>query len=100
MFGTRAAAVCRELTKLHEEVVRRSVHELAERFSTEDAETRGEFVIVIEPPSANNRKTTSRRAARGALARVSVKDAVGEIVAATGLPAGRSINRASDDAAD
>jgi 16S rRNA (cytidine1402-2'-O)-methyltransferase len=45
----RPAAVCREMTKLHEEVVRgslQSVHaELAERPSL-----KGEFVIVIGPP--------------------------------------------------
>jgi 16S rRNA (cytidine1402-2'-O)-methyltransferase len=86
VFGTRAGAVCRELTKLHEEVVRGSVHELAERFSTEDAETRGEFVIVIEPPSDEQPQDDIETLLRGALARVSVKDAVGEIVAATGLP--------------
>lgn len=51
-FGAdRAAAVCRELTKLYEEVARGTLSELAERFS-EGA--RGEIVLVVagaEPAS-------------------------------------------------
>jgi len=43
--GTRAVAVCRELTKLHEEIVRGSASELAERYASEDP--RGEIVVVI-----------------------------------------------------
>jgi 16S rRNA (cytidine1402-2'-O)-methyltransferase len=42
----RPAAVCRELTKLHEEVVRGTLGELARRFR---AEVRGEIVVVIGP---------------------------------------------------
>jgi 16S rRNA (cytidine1402-2'-O)-methyltransferase len=41
----RAVAVCRELTKLHEEVVRGTASELAERYASEEA--RGEIVVVI-----------------------------------------------------
>ncbi|MGO3085486.1 16S rRNA (cytidine(1402)-2'-O)-methyltransferase [Ancrocorticia populi] len=44
-FGqTRAACVCRELTKTHEEVVRASLGELAGRFS---ADVLGEIAIVV-----------------------------------------------------
>src|SRR4051794_40669079 len=46
----RPAAVCRELTKLHEEVVRGSAAELAERFA---AGTRGEVVLVVGPAAAD-----------------------------------------------
>jgi 16S rRNA (cytidine1402-2'-O)-methyltransferase len=42
---TRPVAVCRELTKLHEEVVRGSASELAERYGA--GEPRGEVVLVI-----------------------------------------------------
>jgi 16S rRNA (cytidine1402-2'-O)-methyltransferase len=45
----RQAAVCRELTKAHEEVVRGSAAELAERYA--DAPPRGEVVLVIAPPA-------------------------------------------------
>jgi 16S rRNA (cytidine1402-2'-O)-methyltransferase len=41
----RAVAVCRELTKLHEEVVRGTAAELAERYV--DAAPRGEIVVVV-----------------------------------------------------
>jgi 16S rRNA (cytidine1402-2'-O)-methyltransferase len=41
----RQAAVCRELTKIHEEVVRGTVTELAARYAEEAA--RGEVVLVI-----------------------------------------------------
>jgi 16S rRNA (cytidine1402-2'-O)-methyltransferase len=43
--GDRPVAVCRELTKIHEEVVRGSAAELAERYAAE--EPRGEVVVVI-----------------------------------------------------
>jgi 16S rRNA (cytidine1402-2'-O)-methyltransferase len=41
----RQVAVCRELTKVHEEVVRGSAAELAERFA--DAPPKGEVVLVV-----------------------------------------------------
>jgi 16S rRNA (cytidine1402-2'-O)-methyltransferase len=43
--GSRPVAVCRELTKRHEEVVRGSASELADRYRA--AEPRGEVVLVI-----------------------------------------------------
>lgn len=42
---TRRAAVARELTKLHEEIVRGSLRELAERF---ESAPRGEITLVVE----------------------------------------------------
>ena len=44
-LGERRACVARELTKLHEEVVRGTLPELAERF---EAGARGEITLVIE----------------------------------------------------
>ena len=46
----RPVAVCRELTKAHEEVVRGTAAELAERYA--EAPPRGEVVIVIGPSAA------------------------------------------------
>jgi 16S rRNA (cytidine1402-2'-O)-methyltransferase len=46
----REVAVCRELTKVHEEVVRGTAAELAERYA--DAPPKGEIVLVIGPPAA------------------------------------------------
>ena len=47
VLGEREAAVARELTKLHEEVVRGRLGELLERFAPEGA-ARGEVVLVID----------------------------------------------------
>ncbi len=82
----RQAALCRELTKLHEEVSRGSLKMLAQACTNN--EPRGEIVLVIAPPpeavplSAEDTDDLLRQA----LARVSVKDAVGEVADATGLP--------------
>jgi 16S rRNA (cytidine1402-2'-O)-methyltransferase len=46
----REVAVCRELTKVHEEIVRGSAAELAERYAA--APPRGEVVLVLGPPTA------------------------------------------------
>src|SRR4029079_16075747 len=45
--GERPAAVGRELTKLHEEIVRGSLGELAERGRSGELTLRGEFAIVV-----------------------------------------------------
>jgi 16S rRNA (cytidine1402-2'-O)-methyltransferase len=47
VLGEREAAVARELTKMHEEVVRGRLSELAARFAPEGA-ARGELVLVID----------------------------------------------------
>jgi 16S rRNA (cytidine1402-2'-O)-methyltransferase len=49
---TRPVAVCRELTKVHEEVVRGAAGELAERYASEAP--RGEVVLVIGPAPARS----------------------------------------------
>ena len=51
IMGGRDAAICRELTKLHEEIKRAPIAELAKAADT--LETRGEFVLVIGPPRAD-----------------------------------------------
>jgi 16S rRNA (cytidine1402-2'-O)-methyltransferase len=45
-FGNRRAAVARELTKLHEEVLRGTLSELTEKLG-ERPSLKGEFVLVI-----------------------------------------------------
>jgi 16S rRNA (cytidine1402-2'-O)-methyltransferase len=61
----RAVAVCRELTKVHEEVVRGTAGELAERYG--DAPPRGEVVLVVAAAPAGE---ADLRAAVGALRRL------------------------------
>lgn len=46
ILGNRKAAVARELTKLHEEVVRGDLKQMAEKFS--EKQTKGEIVLIIE----------------------------------------------------
>lgn len=47
-LGPRPAAIARELTKLHEEIVRADLGQLADRFSGH--EVKGEVVILVGPP--------------------------------------------------
>jgi 16S rRNA (cytidine1402-2'-O)-methyltransferase len=86
VFGERDAAVCRELTKLHEEIRRGPLARLAGEGA--EQETRGEFVVVIAPPpaAAPPAEDDTDALLRAALARTSLKDAVGEVAVATGLP--------------
>ncbi len=80
----REASVCRELTKLHEEIRRGDLTSLADEYA-QGAETRGEIVIVIAaPPDVETGDADVDDLLRQALARVSVKDAVGEVALATG----------------
>lgn len=98
-LGTRQAAVCRELTKLHEEVRRGTLDDLARHYAG-DAETRGEIVIVIAPPAEQETADVDVDAMlRRALTRVSLKDAVGEVALATGRPRREIYQRALDLAA-
>jgi 16S rRNA (cytidine1402-2'-O)-methyltransferase len=106
----RNAALCRELTKLHEEVRRGDLTILVESYAT--AEPRGEIVLVIGPPAAAEQPNAedTDKLLRNALARTSLKTAVSEVAAATGLPRreiyqralslGKKANRAEAEDAD
>ncbi len=84
-LGRRKASLCRELTKLHEEIKRGALTDLAQSLTS--VELRGEIVLVIAPPEAERPDAKDADALlRVALTRVSVKDAVGEVADATGLP--------------
>lgn len=88
VLGPREVAVCRELTKLHEEVRRGDLPALARAYE-EGAETRGEIVIVVAPPPEGSDRPEAGEVdelLRRALQRVSVKDAVSEVAATTGQP--------------
>ena len=58
----RQAAVCRELTKAHEEVVRGSAAELAERYAAEPP--RGEVALVLAPAAATSEELAGLDAVR------------------------------------
>jgi 16S rRNA (cytidine1402-2'-O)-methyltransferase len=100
-LGSRDAAIARELTKLHEEIRRKTLDALARDYAA-GAETRGEFVIVIAPPDEAKPGAAEIDALlRAALARVSLKDAVAEVASATGEPRravyGRALELTRDD---
>lgn len=68
----RQVAVCRELTKLHEEVARGAAAELAERFAARAAQPggiRGEIALVIDAPNAAEGEAAAESAAASAQVR-------------------------------
>jgi len=85
-LGPRRAAVCRELTKLHEEVRRGDLTTLAQHYE-HAGEKRGEIALVIAPPqreASDAEPAETGDLLRDALARGSVKDAVAEVATLTG----------------
>lgn len=88
----RAAAMARELTKIHEELARGEVGELAARIA--DRELKGEVVLLVGPPlrqaagAAPAFDVAALRAMVDELvsAGTSRKDAVREVAERTGLP--------------
>lgn len=89
IFGDRPAAICRELTKLHEEVVRGGLGELAARFADAPA-PKGEAVIVIAPPEAGANAETFTEAEVDAMLRARLGDekpgdAAAHVAQTTGL---------------
>ena len=90
-LGDRRISVCRELTKLHEEVFRGTVNEAIANFPS----PRGEFVLVIqgnpEPSHVSDPDASQLAAARDRLAElrtqgITPKDAVSQVSAGFGLP--------------
>lgn len=65
VFPQRTVALCRELTKLHEEVLRAPAPELHERV-LERGELKGEMVIVVAPPSEDELDRLEAALATGA----------------------------------
>ncbi|MDD5938394.1 MAG: 16S rRNA (cytidine(1402)-2'-O)-methyltransferase [Clostridiales bacterium] len=86
--GTRRAALCRELTKLHEEIIRTTLGEAAERFQTEAP--RGEFVLVVEGAPEEERPAVTEEAGLARVAQLrgeglSLKDAAKQAAKELGL---------------
>ncbi|HLS68346.1 MAG TPA: 16S rRNA (cytidine(1402)-2'-O)-methyltransferase [Kiloniellales bacterium] len=85
----RPAAVARELTKLHEEVRRGPLEELARHYGAE-APPRGEIVVLLGPqPAVVERESAEallEERLREKLQFLSLRDAVAEVAAETGLP--------------
>jgi len=84
----RRAAMARELTKLHEEVLRGSVDEVAR--ALEARELKGEVVLLVGPPVPGERRAADEVAVRGrvddfAARGFSTKDAIKAVATETGL---------------
>jgi 16S rRNA (cytidine1402-2'-O)-methyltransferase len=88
VLGNRPAAVARELTKLHEEIRRGRLAELAAHYR-DAGPPRGEAVIVVGPPEASEPDAAELdERLRAAVAELGVREAAAKIAAETGL--GRS----------
>ncbi len=86
VFGAREAAVARELTKLHEELRRGPLADLAAHYAARGAPC-GEVVVVVGPPvgCAPTRPDDDIDAMlETALAEMTLRDAVAAVSAATG----------------
>lgn len=99
-LGDRKIAIVRELTKLHEEVIRTTLSQAAERYSAEDGEIpRGEFVIIVEgaaPSDSEGHYTPGQAAemARSLMAEgMSRSEAAKQAAKATGLKKGEIYKR-------
>jgi 16S rRNA (cytidine1402-2'-O)-methyltransferase len=86
VLGNRAAAVARELTKLHEEVRRGRLADLADHYR-DRGPPRGEAVVVVGPPEPKepDQAEVDGRL-RAALAELGVREAAAKLAAETGLP--------------
>lgn len=94
----RLVAACRELTKLHEEIVRGTLSEVRARF--EETEPRGEFTLVIEGGGETSRwaEDEVRRAVRqGRKDGLSVSDLARQVAEVSGWPRGEVYRMALEE---
>ncbi len=87
-LGPRPAAVCRELTKKFEEVVRGTLEEIADRYET-SGPPKGEIVVVIAPPGKHDSETAGSDISTeallvAALKHMTVKSAAAFVAEVTG----------------
>ncbi|MGI9402396.1 MAG: 16S rRNA (cytidine(1402)-2'-O)-methyltransferase [Rhizobiaceae bacterium] len=79
----RQVAICREITKLHEEFVRDTAHQLASRYR--DLKVKGEIVLLVEPPDGQSEINIADLLS-DLLEEMSVSRAASEAASITGLP--------------
>jgi 16S rRNA (cytidine1402-2'-O)-methyltransferase len=93
ILGDREAVVCRELTKMYEEVRTGTLNTLRDNPSEE---VRGEFVVVVGPPAREEEMNDLAldELVRGALADESPSRAAARVAKETGISRRRVYNRA------
>lgn len=86
--GQRAAAVCRELTKVHEQVVRGPLAELVTWAAAHPEQVRGEITLVVAgaPPRPPDAQSAVAQVRARVAAGERLKDACRAVGAATGVP--------------
>lgn len=93
-LGDREAATVREISKLHEETVSGTLHELSARYA--DSPPKGEIVIVVGPPPEPEAASDSEldEALHEALVEMSPSRAAADVAARLGIPRKRAYARA------
>ena len=85
VLGDRKVAVCRELTKLYEEVFRGTISQAIEHFT----EPKGEFTLIIAGKGEKDKprltEAIERQLHRMRLSGVTAKEAIAEVAGETGL---------------
>jgi len=86
ILGDRRVAVCRELTKIYEEVFRGTISQAIEHFT----EPRGEFTLVIEGKREKDKprltEDIEKQLHNMRLSGVTAKEAIAKVAGETGLP--------------
>lgn len=85
VFGDRRAAIARELTKRYEECLRGTLGELIALLDARQ-EIKGEIVILLAPPAEEKTEFDLDHLLRSLLEKETIRDAVAEAAALTGLP--------------
>ena len=94
VLGDREAAVARELTKLHEEVRRGRLADLAAHYRFAGP-PRGEAVVVVGGPEHTEPDEAEvDQRLRSALAELGLREATAKLAAETGMPRGKLYRRA------
>jgi len=85
ILGDRKVAICRELTKIHEEIFRGMISQAIEHFT----EPKGEFTLVIEGKRKEDKPSLTedieRQLHHMRLSGVTAKEAIAEVAGETGL---------------
>ncbi len=84
VLGSREAAMCRELTKLHEQIVKAPLDELVKRYESENV--KGEIVILLAAAKKTDDLPDPLPLLKKAMITLSLKEAVAQVTKATGLP--------------